>query len=151
MKIKRISKRVSSLFPVAIVIYLSLILVGCGAVGMMASKTESFTGDDSITLQAPREDILNVVAEVGKSLGYSVSSLDKKKGVIVLHYNLGSLASTTVGKIEKATLGIRSEEDGKKLFIGVKVIGNFGEGGQEAAMKRIEDFKAKLLEKIGQH
>ena len=55
-----------------------------------------------------------------------------------------------IGKFSNAALTINSVEGYKKLGIGVIAKGNFGEGGQEAVMKLISDFKAKLLPKIGQ-
>jgi hypothetical protein len=55
-----------------------------------------------------------------------------------------------IGKMRKATLTISSRDGGKKLSMSILLIGNFGEGGQEAAVRRLEEFKAKLLEKIGQ-
>ena len=129
--------------------YIALTLVGCGSIGMMASKTETFTGKDSITLKTPRPDILSIVAEVGKSLGYSVSSLDKEAGTISLSYDAGLFTGVMIGKINKITLTI-FERGGNKLGISVFLMGNFGSGSQEAAGKLVEDFKVKLLEKIGE-
>jgi hypothetical protein len=139
-----------NLWKIVMGICFSLILVGCGEIGLMASETQTFTGNDSITLQAPRADILNIAAEVGKSLGYNVSRLDKDRGTISLSYDAGLFIGVMIGKIQNATLTISSENGENKLSVSVFLMGNFGEGGQEAAMGRIEDFKAKLLAKIGQ-
>jgi len=142
--------KVSNLRRSVIGLCLSLTLVGCGSIGMMASKTETFKGKDSITLKAPRPDILNIVAEVGKSLGYSVSGLDREAGTISLSYDAGLFTGVMIGKINKTTLMIRSEKGGNELSILFWLMGNFGSGGQEAADKLIEDFKVKLFEKIGE-
>ena len=60
-----------------------LVLVGCGGVGLLGSKAQRFTGKDSILLQVSRPDILDIVAEVGKSMGYNVSALTGKQRLSV--------------------------------------------------------------------
>ncbi|MDE2179459.1 MAG: hypothetical protein KGJ40_01230 [candidate division NC10 bacterium] len=139
-----------AIFPVAIGICIALTLAGCGEIGMMASETQSFHGKDSITLQIPRSDILDVIAEVGKSLGYNVSSLDREAGTISLSSGASLFTGVMIGKINNSTLQISSIEGGKKLGINVSLMGNFGTGDQEAATNLVGDFKAKLLQKIGQ-
>lgn len=139
-----------AMFPMVIVLFVSLIVVGCGEIGMLVSETQSFTGKDSITLQTSRPDILDVSAEVGKSLGYNVSGLDREDGVLTLASSTSLLTGVLIGQINQSTLTISSQEGGKKLGIGVLVAGNFGTGGQEAAMKLVNDFKTKLLSRIGQ-
>ena len=57
-------------------------------------------------------------------------------------------STVLIGKMSQATLRISSKDNGKRLDIDVFVTGNFGTGGQEAAMKIIDDFKTKLLERI---
>lgn len=135
---------------IVIGICISLIFVGCAEIGLMGSKTQTFNGKDSITLQTPRSDILDIVAEVGKSLGYNVSGLDRESGTISLSSSASLFTGVMIGKINRSTLHISSLEGGKKLGILVMLVGNFGTGGQEAATRLVEDFKAELLKKIGQ-
>ena len=137
----------SKMSNIVIGICISLILVGCAGIGII-SKMQTFTGRDSITLQAPRPDILDVVAEVGKSLGYDVSGLDREAGTISLSSKSSMFTGVMIGKTNFSTLTISSEEGGKKLGIRVVLGGNFGTGGQEAATRLVEDFKAELLKKI---
>ena len=125
-----------------------LVLVGCGGVGLLGSKTQRFTGKDSILLQVSRPDILDIVAEVGKSMGYNVSALDREAKTISLSSSSSVFSTVLIGKMSQATLTISSKDNGKRLNIDVFVTGNFGTGGQEAAMKIIDDFKTKLLERI---
>lgn len=134
--------------PATIGIFFAVILVGCAPIGFIGSKDQSFTGKDSLLLQNPRPDILDVIAKVGKLMGYSVSALDKKANTISLSSRSSMFTTVLIGKMSRATLQISSKDRGKKLDIEVFVLGNFGTGGQEAAMKLIKDFKAKLLEKI---
>lgn len=131
-------------------LFIALIFTGCGSVGMMISKTETFRGNDSLVLSTPKPDILDVVARVGKSIGYSVSSLDKEAGTVGLAFKTSLFTGVMIGKITHATLTIISVDNGTKLNIRVMLMGNFGTGGQDAAIQLINDFKAKLLEKIRQ-
>ena len=131
-------------------IYIVLMLVGCGGELRLGGKHQSFTGKESILLEDSRADILDIIAEVGKSLGYSVSALDKRANIISLSYSSSRLALHLMGKMSSAKLTISLKNNGKRLDLDVTVFGNFGTGGQEAAMKLVNDFKAKLLENIGQ-
>ena len=55
----------------------ALILAGCAGVGGLLTKDQTFSGTDSMVLDSPRDDILDVIAAVGKSMQYDVSGLDK--------------------------------------------------------------------------
>ena len=159
---KRLSKSVRGLmirhclnfskavFAVAIGIYFSLTLTGCSLIGMLGSETQNFHGNDSFELQTPKPDIVNTMSEVGKSLGYNVSSLDRGMGSISLSDQTSFFVGMLIGKISHSTLMISSFDGGKKFDINVIVIGNFGNGTQEAAEQRVNDFKARLSERLGE-
>ena len=147
---KNVQKVVMNMLKNFMGIYMSLLLVGCSGLGMMASTTHTFTGKESITLRTPRADILDIVAKVGESLGYDVSGLDKESGTISLSSGSGAFAGTMIGKFNTNILTITVEKGSQKLNIVVVVTGNFGSGGQEAASRLMEDFKTKLLEKTAQ-
>jgi len=135
--------------PVIVLLYFSTIFVGCGGVGMLAGgRVQTYMGSYSIMLEAPREDILDIVAEVGRTMGYSVSGLDRDQGTISL--SSGSSMATTglLGKSSQATIYVAIVELGKKLDTRISLVGNFGKGTQKAADKLFEDFKTKLLERI---
>ncbi|MCP1118682.1 hypothetical protein [Robbsia andropogonis] len=91
------------------------------------------------------------MSAVGKELGYDVSGFDKDAGSITLSSNAGLFVGAMIGKIQRATIMVRSLNGGRKLDLTVSVYGNFDQGGQEAATKRLNAFKEKLLEKVGQH
>jgi hypothetical protein len=44
------------------ILAVSFMLVGCAEIGIFGSKTQSFSGTDSIVLDQPRADILDVVS-----------------------------------------------------------------------------------------
>lgn len=140
-----------SCVSVAIGTCITAMLIGCAPIGHMISDPgQTYTGRDSLILQAPEPNILHTVGEVGKSLGYKVSGLDKERGTIRLTSTSPLFVSVMVGKSSSATLSISIKDSGKKLDIGVVAYGNFGAADQENVMALVSDFKAKLLEKIGQ-
>lgn len=128
-----------------------LIITGCfGGFGQAFSPRSSFSLRDSMLLQNPFPNTLEVIAEVGESLGYRVTALDKEAGSISLLAGSGFFEHAMIGKMNAIIITVHSKEEGKRLEYVVSVSGNFGTGGQEQAMKVINEFKAKLLEKVGQ-
>ena len=135
---------------VVIGICITLMLIGCAEIGFLGSKEQTFTGKDQLFLPVPRPDILDIIADVGKSMGYSVSALDKKANIISLSYQSSMFTAVMIGKLTQSTLTVSSKDNGKRLDIDIFLTGNFGTGGQEEATKIVNNFKEKLLEKIGQ-
>src|SRR2546427_6921384 len=52
---------------------------GCGGLVMPFTKTESYASGDSLVLKQQRSDVLEAVSEVGKAMGFSVSSFDRAR------------------------------------------------------------------------
>ncbi len=124
------------------------LMTGC-TVGQM-SQTRTFSGNETITLTTSHADILNVISEVGKTLKYEVSYLNKQANAISLTTSSSLASNMMLGKYTQASIAIRVSEDGKKLDVQTNVMGNMGSGGEETATKVFEAFKVKLLERIGQ-
>jgi CHAT domain-containing protein/Tfp pilus assembly protein PilF len=145
-----------------IVIYCALVLSGCSeailvytvlspAIDEIAGgKTQTFSGWESLELKSPVTDILDVTAEVGKTMGYDVSDAGKLENTLDLTSKSSNLTDMLIGKHSWSTLQVSSWEMGRRLEIYVSVRGNFGAGGQEAANRLINEFKTKLSERIGQ-
>lgn len=127
----------------------AFVLSGCGGLGML-SKNERFTGTDTLAIASPRSDILDVIAAVGKEMGMSVTSLDKKKGAIGLERGISGAGLLLIGSMSSAQLGVEVKDAGKTLDISTMTMGNFGAGGQDATTKLIEEFKARLAKNLGQ-
>ncbi len=135
----------------ALGIFIALMSFGCGEVGILAGgRDQTFSGRETLELKTPRTDILDVVAEVGKSMGYDVSSLDKKANTISLSSGSSLLTTMLIGKVNQATLTVFSKDNGANLDVHIMVMGNFGAGGQAEATKIMDDFRTKLSIKIGQ-
>lgn len=132
-------------FP--LLIGVTLALSGCMEVSLL-SKDKSFMGHDSMVIDPPRKDILDVIADVGKSMKLDVSALDRASGTITLESGIKTLEFIGIGKASTSDLTIATSEGGKKLDIQVLVTGNFGTGGQKAADKLVNAFKAKLKERL---
>lgn len=127
---------------------ISISCLGCSSVGYLASETQQFNGKDSMLLKTPRSDILDIIAEAGKSMGYYVSALDKAQNTISLSSSISMPTMFLIGKHSQVMLTISVKDEGKKLDIDAFVHGNFGTGGQEEATRLVNDFKAKLIDRI---
>jgi len=101
-----------------------------------------------MVLDQPRADILDMIADVGKSMKFDVSAIDKNSGYITLSYGASFGTTMLIGKMQNSRLEFRITDGGKRLEIGVLVMGNFGTGGQEAADKLVADFKTRLAERL---
>jgi len=122
---------------------------GAAAGAALSGDVPSFQGTDSLALETARPDILDIIAETGKSLGYRVSGLNKEGGSIQL-----TTKPTIVDKAlfsgfqtNPIVLSFQISEDGKKINItfmgtGKKV------GTPEGAKEVLEEFKSKLSENL---
>ena len=141
--------KIQNFLKAIVLVSFCVALTGCSSIGLMSSKAQTFTGTYSIDTKNERPDILYIIAEVGKSLRYEVSSINKEMGSISLSRNEGFFSEFMTGEIDTIDLDISSENNGHKLNIVVNLFANFGHANQEIAMKHVEEFKAKLLDKIG--
>ncbi|HLP45453.1 MAG TPA: hypothetical protein VK469_05885 [Candidatus Kapabacteria bacterium] len=126
----------------------SITMTSCTAIGAF-SKMNSFKGKYSIALDNSRADILTIIEEVGKSMSLQVSQLDATQGIISLSSGSVANASYLYGKFASRSIYTRTLDSGRKLEIEIEVMGNFGTGVKEEADKVFDDFKMKLLEKVG--
>lgn len=136
-------------FVLGMILGMLLLTTGCGAVGMIAGGSmQTFQGRDSLLLKTPRTDILDVIAEVGKSCGYNVAALDVEQKTITLSTGQSMAATGLIGSSRSTTLIIISNEACNKLDIRIMTLGNFGAGSQDHATELIKDFKDKLLSRL---
>ena len=128
-------------------------IAGCMEAGMI-SQTQTFNGRDSLTLETPKENILDIITEVGKSMGFRVSQLSKGDNVmppmITLSSQSSMMGTMLIGSMSGSDLTVMIQEGGKKIDISISAYGNFGSGGQEAATKIMDDFKSRLLQRLTQ-
>ncbi|MBI2627382.1 hypothetical protein HYW72_00440 [Candidatus Nomurabacteria bacterium] len=127
-----------ALFPI-----FALLLVGCTGLGMFSGFEHSKV-KDSVTLVSPRTDILEVIESVGKSLKFEIYLLDKENNAILLKGGRSMVNEIGVGKVTRAEIMVTVREGGKRLDISVFVEGNFGTGGQQAALKLLQEFTCWL-------
>jgi len=122
--------------------------VGCG-LGLMVSPMESAMISDSVSLENPKPNILDIVADVGKSLGYDVTMrMNAPFPMIGLGTNSSPLAGAIIGKATDIGIQVTVQNSGKTLNIVTTATGNLGTGGEEVATKVTSEFKEKLLEKL---
>jgi len=127
----------------------SITMTSCGAYIGLVSKTHNFQGKYAIALDNSRADILTIIEEVGKSMSLQVSELDVPQGIISLSTSSTGATYMLSGKSGSRSIRIKTLDSGRKLEIEIMVVGNFGTGEKEEADKVFDDFKMKLLEKVG--
>ena len=135
--------------PAVGILAVVVLLAGCAEVGFLGSKNQTFRTTDSMLLDTPRADILDLVADVGKSMKFDVSAIDKNTGSITLSSSAAFATTVLIGKMNNSNLKVTIQDGGKKLDIWLFIMGNFGTGGQEAAEKLVNDFKTRLRERLG--
>lgn len=137
-----------SLYKWLLGICIALFFAGCA--NLFYTGTHQYAGTDSLSLPSTKPDILDIIAEVGKSMGYTISKQESRVDRIELSSS-GSMFSTGVeSKISEVNLTIIVQEGGTKLDIYSYVVGDLGPKGWEAGQKIVNDFKAHLLWKIRQ-
>ena len=123
-------------------------LSGCSSIGMF-SKTERFNGRESFEIATPRGDMLDVIASVGKDMGLNVGGIDKVSNNITLS-SQSSTAAIYVGSMNYGSITASIKNKGKIIDVTYSTNGNFGNGGKEASTKLLEEFKAKLENRLGE-
>lgn len=134
-----------SLIAICLIVSLS----GCGSIGAMASKTQTFMVNETVSFSRTPTNYLDTSAEIGKTLGYSVSGLDRSKNMIAFSKDAGMFIGVLVGKMEHADVTLTFKDEGRVVDISVSVLGNFGTGGQDAGSTILAEFKSKLTERLG--
>lgn len=123
-----------------------MFFIGC-AVGLL-STTKTFTGHYSIVLKESKDDILDIIANVGKSMEYEVSSIDKQNNSIGLTDQTSRATTALIGKTSRSTINFSIKKNLKIIDTRITLVGNFDYANQENADKIIEEFKIKLYEKL---
>lgn len=145
-----------------IIIYLVQInfITGC-AVATLASMASMDSGFYEVKIPdiGKRQDILAIAEKVGNSMGYKV--FGKSSNSITLKYETSMLATMTVGASSHYHITVSKSPEltvadpkmkkmSEELTIIVTAIGSYGKGGVSQAEKLANEFKAKILETIGQ-
>lgn len=127
---------------------LSTYLVGCGAAGMMIGGTpKEYSLNKTITLKKSYPNILDIVAETGKELGYRVSGMDEKAQSVTLATDLSYAQMGLIGKSNMSRLTI-TKQSSKVLNVNCFIMGNFGVAEHDHAMEVYQEFEKKLLSKL---
>lgn len=122
---------------------------GCELAMIGGASTLRQSGlSDTVPLMVPPEAAARAVAEVGRSLGYSVNYVDLNQGSVTLSKS-DPFVGQFVGVMHSTTIATSSVDRGKNLKLSVNVTGSYGRGGENEVAERLEEFKAKLLETLG--
>jgi hypothetical protein len=124
-------------------------MAGCGAVGVLVSKSEHHDGHEAYEISVPRVDMLDIFAAVGKDMGMDVASINNANNTVLM-ITSSSTATLLVGSISNASISAGIKNGGKLIDIKYSTMGNFGKGGKDASIKLLAEFKAKLESRLGE-
>ena len=136
----------------------ALTVSGCAAVGLFFND-HTYGGRERWEIGCPPGDIVNVIAETGKSMGLEVvysevktpPSDDIRATWIMLSADeMAGLGGIFIGKSRVSGLSFEAREGGKKLEVSVFTAGKFGSGTKKAAMKLLKDFRTNLSRRTGE-
>ena len=122
-------------------------LPGCtppGTFVSLASSPKQNVTRQTLVLKQQATNFVNVVSEVGDSLGYDLAGTDRAKNQVRLTHNTSMLTSVFVGKTETVELIVTLNQDGRSIDLELGVVGNLKTASQEKVEKRLSDFKAAL-------
>jgi hypothetical protein len=122
---------------------------GCAVAAMSTQK--NFSVSEEVKLDGSTENVMGVVEEVGKSLGYRVNSRMKHGEFNSLGFQRDSSMLTTMatGYVRIAHITVLHNAKEQKLDLTMTVAGNLGAGDEADAQKALQAFKEKLQEKLG--
>jgi hypothetical protein len=123
---------------------------GCPLGGFIWAKM--YTETDSIVLKDLSPGVLDIAADVGKSMGLNAQKTSRT--LLILTSGGGStigsyFATGLTGFIEQVTISVSVVESEKKLDINTNVTSNLGDP-QEIAERLTSEFKSRLVDKIKQ-
>ena len=128
---------------------LLLPLSGCGSIGTIVSKNESFEVVDSVLLRSRPRDFVGSVEAVAQSLKYDVSGLDRANNKVTLSDNSSMATTVLIGKVKLFRMEVTLGGDGRTVNITVYSSGNFNTADRQKIEKRVADFKAALVAQAG--
>jgi len=127
-------------------------VTGCAPGVFIGGMSKMHTETDSIVLKDLSPGVLDIAADVGKSMGLNVQG--SSRSLLTLASGGGStigsyFATSLTGFIKQVTMSVSLVESEKKLDINTVVISNSGDP-REIAERLTREFKSKLLDKIKQ-
>jgi len=156
---------------IGIVIFIGLTASGCAVVGLFW-KDHTYAAKESWEISTPPPDLLDAIAETGRSMGLEidywevknpspgleywemkspppVDENDLRSAAILLSDNGGGLKAVLIGKYNVLDITFYARQ-GKYMEVYVMVAGNFGAGKEKVATKMLSDFRTNLSKRIGE-
>ena len=122
-------KRFSNIYWL-IILAVSFILSGCGAVGMLAGgSTNSYREDYEISSQSPI-DVFGKIDAIASETGFSVSSIGKNEGTASLQKGMSAASAGLIGVSKSGSITFRGINT-KTITVSIMLIGNFDYGSKK--------------------
>lgn len=156
-----LSQSWSSFVRIVIILFLLTTLTGCLVGGIATHQMNAVV--QTFVLPAPKDDIINILTDVGRSLGFAPYCVKDRAGVIgscideqlakrplsdgVMGYvnmnNLSIAKSTTyIGSSDVIVFFIKN--DAKTIEVVCVASGSYGSGSKESGDELIKKFKSEL-------
>jgi len=122
---------------------------GCGIAAMSSMK--NFSVSEEVKLDSSTLEVMPVVEEVGKSLGYRVSGRMKYADITSLSFgrDTSMIATMVTGYMRTSTISVSHNPKEQKLHLMMMVVGNLGAGDEADVQKALQAFKDQLQERLG--
>jgi hypothetical protein len=123
-----------------------LLCAGCALLAL--STQQSFTVNDEFVLKNPTQEVMPIVEQVGKSLGYRLKGRQKygDASALMFEVNTSMLLTMVSGYHRMANVMVMYFPTQKKLQLQMMVLGNLGTGTEKDLQKALQEFKTKLQE-----
>ncbi len=129
-------------------VLLSITLSSCTSVGLLVSPQREFTTTQTMQLRARPANFVDTVAQVGKSLGYNYSGVDRAKNKLKLTDHSTAGMGVLIGKISRLELTIWLSPNGRTVNFEIAAAGNYSTSNQDKIEARLQKLKDALRAKF---
>jgi hypothetical protein len=132
-------------FAASILALAVLAISGCAIAGTF-SPMQSFQVRDSVRIDPPRSDLLDVATDAGQALGMRVNVRSVDRVMLIQQSSFGETYFT--GKHTAFQITALPARDGASLVFDTGVSGNYGTATKAAAEDFSAKYKAALAERL---
>ncbi len=133
---------------ILLTILAALSLSGCTSVGMLVSPQREFTTTQTMQLRARPANFVDTVVEVGQSLDYKYSGVDRAKNKVKLTDHSTAGIGVLIGKVSRLELNISLSPNGRTVNFEIAAAGNYSTSNQEKIEARLQQLKDALRAKF---
>ena len=126
-----------------VAVMLAFSLSAC-AVGML-TPSRTFNTADTFVLPSSASNFTQVASEVGRSLDYDISSVDRNANAVTLSDNSRPGSASITGKLQTISFILALQGDGRTVEIQALATGNMGSVSQEKIEERMAAIERAMI------